>query len=626
MFKNLRLFLPFLKGHYKKYILAGIALLIVDIIGVSMPLLLGSATDRVINATKDSMLLTEAKKYLILVCSFYIIIAIAQGLLRYWWRYLFSHISLSVAYDIRNKLFAHLQKLSLNFFHNARTGDIMSRATNDIEAVRMLFGQGVTVILDISFYFLLVPFAMFRLSPSLMLYVILSAVFLPFFVRSMGERLHKKSIQVQESMSNISQSAEENFSGVRVVKSFAQEANQLNRFRATNDTYLKKNLAEARLSAFFHPSLGFNVGISVFIILLVGGLQAINGKITPGDFIAFLLLLGQIIWPMAGVGISIMIYQRATASMKRLQQILNIQPEIPDTGTKPIPDTSNLQVEFKNVSFSHKIPELTPDGIPKQESYRLTQVLKNINLKIPPNSTVAITGPIGSGKTILLNLLCRFYDCDSGEILINGVNIKEYPLKDLRSIIGVVPQDIFLFSETIRENIEFGLPARAVEPSNDTRGDADINLLKSAKAVDMHDAIETLSQKYDAYLGERGINLSGGQRQRVSLARALIKNPPLLILDDCFSAVDYETERTILRNIIAHKSQSPARTTVRSGGQTIIVVSHRLAVMSMADFIVFMDKGEIIEQGTHSELLAKNNAYARFCEYQSIKEKLEEID
>ncbi|HLD36122.1 MAG TPA: ABC transporter transmembrane domain-containing protein, partial [Planctomycetota bacterium] len=319
MFKNLRLFLPFLKGHYKKYILAGIALLIVDIIGVSMPLLLGSAMDRVINATKDSMLLTGAKKYLVLICSVYIVIAIAQGLLRYWWRYLFNHISLSVAYDIRNKLFGHLQKLSLNFFHNARTGDIMSRATNDIEAVRMLFGQGVTVILDISFYFLLVPFAMFRLSPSLMLYVILSAVFLPFFVRSMGERLHKKNTQVQESMSDISQSSEENFSGVRVVKSFAQEDNQLNRFRATNDVYLKKSLAEAKLSAFFHPSLGFNVSISVFIILVVGGLQAINGIMTPGKFVAFLLLLGQIIWPMAGVGISIMIYQRATASMKRLQ-------------------------------------------------------------------------------------------------------------------------------------------------------------------------------------------------------------------------------------------------------------------------------------------------------------------
>ncbi|MFH0887822.1 MAG: ABC transporter ATP-binding protein [Planctomycetota bacterium] len=607
MFKNLRLFLPFLKEHQKRYIIAAFALFATDVIDVSLPLLTGYAVNVMIEGVYGNISRLEATKNLILIGLVYFAGVMVQGGLRYWWRYLFQSTSLSLVRNLRNKFFAHLQKLSLNFFHNARTGDIMSRATNDVEWVRMFLGEGVTIILDISFYLMMAPFIMISKSPSLTLYTILSCAFLPFFVNSVSKRLHTKSAQVQESMSGISQSAEENFSGIRVVKSFAQEENQLNRFREANDIYLKKNLSLAKTSSFFHPFLHFNVGISAFIILLLGGLQVIDGKITPGDLVAFLQLLGKIAWPMIGLGMSVTIYQRASASLGRLRQLFNIKPEMTDTGTVPAPKDRNLEVEFKNICFSHKIPELTPDGIPKQDDFKTMPIFDNINLKIPPNSTVAITGPVGSGKTVLLNLLCRFYDPDSGAILINGVNIKDYSIKDLRSIMGAVPQDIFLFSETIRNNIEFGFDK---PPDNEAE-----KLYQTAEAVDMSEAIESLPDKYESYLGERGINLSGGQRQRASLARAIIKNPPLLILDDCFSAVDYETERKILRNIIQNKS----------GGQTVIVVSHRLAVMSMADFVVFMDEGKIVEQGTHQELLTKNGAYARFCEYQSVKEQLEEI-
>ncbi|MEK7309805.1 MAG: ABC transporter ATP-binding protein [Planctomycetota bacterium] len=606
MFKNLRLFLPLLKGHYKKYILASLALLVVDVIDVSLPLLTGLAFDSMINGISGKLGAAEAVQRLGLIVLVYFAGILVQGFLRYWWRYLYHSASLLVANNIRNKFFGHLQKLSMNFFHNARTGDIMSRATNDVEWVKMFMGEGAIIIVDICFYFIMVPFIMFSKSPSLTLYIILSCAFIPFFVRSTSKRLHAKSADVQESMSGISQSAEENFSGVRVVKSFAQEANQLDRFRATNEVYLQKNLSLAKLSSYFHPFLGFNVGLSAFIILLAGGLQVIDGKLTPGDVVAFMQLLGRIAWPMVGLGISITIYQRASASLARLTQIFNVQPEVKDQGANLVPETSNLDVEFRNVNFSHKIPELSPDGIPQQDKFKTTQVLKNINLKIPANSVVAITGPIGSGKTTLLNLLVRFYDGDSGEIMINGINIKNYSIKNLRSMMGLVPQDVFLFSDTIKDNISFGLD----EPATDE------TISHAAESVVMREAIDSLPQKYGAYLGERGINLSGGQRQRVSLARALIKNPPLLILDDCFSAVDFETERTILRNIIANKSQS----------QTVLVVSHRLAVMSMADFIVFIDKGEIVEQGTHAELIAKDNAYARFCEYQNIKEQLEDIN
>ena len=617
MFDNLKLFWPFLKEHQRRYIIGAIALFLTDVIDVSLPLLTGIAVDRMIEGIYGSITMAEATKSLVIIGLVYFGGVIVQGGMRYIWRYEFNSTSLIVGNNIRNRLFSHLQKLSMNFFHNARTGDIMSRATNDVEWVRMFLGDGVTIILDISFYLMMAPFIMLHKSPSLTLYTVLSCVFLPFFVRSVSNRLHTKSAQVQESMSGISQSAEENFSGIRVVKSFAQEDNQQERFRQANDIYLKKNLALAKLSSFFHPVLGFNVGISAFVILLLGGLQVIDGKITVGDLVAFLQLLGRIAWPMVGLGISVTIYQRASASMSRLMQIFNIKQEVKDEGSKPAPQTSDLQVEYKNVNFSHKIPELSPDGIPQQYDFKQVQVLKNINLTIPANSTVAITGPIGSGKTVMLNLLCRFYELDSGEILINGVNIKEYSVQNLHSLIGFVPQDIFLFSETIKENITFGLSANNLAQAGlDPNAAIEAaNLRATARSVDMEEAIEALPDKYESYLGERGINLSGGQRQRVSLARALMKNPPLLVLDDCFSAVDYETERKILKNIIENKSKS----------QTVIVVSHRLAVMSMADSIVFVDNGEITEQGTHQELLAKGGSYAKFCEYQSIKEKLEEI-
>ncbi|MBI5779456.1 MAG: ABC transporter ATP-binding protein [Planctomycetes bacterium] len=605
MFKNLRLFLPLLKGHYKKYIIASLALFVVDVIDVYLPILTGLAVNITVGGIIGTTNPTETIRRLGLLLLAYIGGILIQGFLRYWWRYLYQSASLLVANNIRNKLFGHLQKLSMNFFHNARTGDIMSRATNDVEWVKMFLGDGAIIIVDIFFYFIMVPFIMIGISPSLTLYTVLSCSLLPFLVWAVGKRMHAKGTQVQESMSGISQSAEENFSGVRVVKSFAQEANQLDRFREANDIYLKKNLSLAKLSSYFHPFLGFNVGVTAFVILFFGGIQVIDGQITPGDLVTFMQLLGRIAWPMVGLGMSVRFYQFASASMKRLEQILNIQPEVEDRGASPVPETSDVRVEFRDVNFSHKIPELSQDGLPQQDKCKVIQVLKNINLKIPANSIVAITGPIGSGKTTLLNLLVRFYDGDSGEIMINGINIKNYSVKNLRSLMGVVPQDVFLFSDTIRNNITFGLD----DPASDE------TISNTAGSVVMREAIDSIPQKYEAYLGERGINLSGGQRQRVSLARALIKNPPLLILDDCFSAVDYETERTILRNIIANKSQS----------QTVLVVSHRLAVMSMADLIVFMDKGEIIEQGTHSELLAKNNAYARFCEYQNIKEQLEEI-
>ena len=627
MFKNLKLFLPFLKGHSNKYIIAGLALFIVDIIDVSLPLLTGLAFDSMISGLSGKIGLAEAVKHLGLILLVYFAGVVIQGFLRYWWRYLFTSASLSIANNIRNRLFSHLQKLSMNFFHNARTGDIMSRATSDVEWVRMFLGDGALIIMDISFYFIMVPFIMISKSPSLTLYTILSCALIPFFVRSISKRLHTKSDEVQKSLSGISQSAEENFSGIRVVKSFAQEETQLNRFRNANDIYLKKNLSLAKLSSFFHPFLGFNVGFIAFVILLMGGLQVIDGKITPGDLVAFMQLLGRIAWPMAGLGFSMTIYQRASASLKRLLQIFDIKPEVQDEGAQPVPDTNHLEVEFKNVNFSHKIPELSPDGIPQQDNFQTMPALKNINLKIPANSTVAITGPIGSGKTTLLNLLGRFYDSDSGEILINGVNIKNYSIKDLRSMMGLVPQDVFLFSDTIKDNLTFGLDtAAAAERRRSPDYFGNEQIIQAAESVVMHEAIDSLPQKYGAYLGERGINLSGGQRQRITLARALMKNPPLLLLDDCFSAVDYETEQKILRNIIENKSRSPAQqgeARLETRRQTIIVVSHRLAVMSLADFIVFMDKGEIIEQGTHSELINKNNAYARFCEYQNIKEQLE---
>jgi ATP-binding cassette, subfamily B, multidrug efflux pump len=465
---------------------------------------------------------------------------------------------------------------------------------------------------------------MASLSLKLTLLSVILVPFLPFFVNRMSNLIHKKFKTIQETSSLLSNYAQENFAGIRVIKSFTQETNQINDFKTLNQSYVRQNIALAKIEAVFSPTLQTVAGLSVLIVLFFGGLEAINGRISIGTLVAFPFYLGRVLWPMMGLGWTISIFQRSSASMQRLQEILSIKPEIvsPALPTEhPITGT----IEFRNVNLVY--PQYTDP------------VLNNINLKIPAGSTIAIMGPLGSGKSSLVNLIPRFFNPSSGDILLDGRPIQNYDLGKLREQIGFVPQEVFLFSENIKENIAFGLEDQV---------QADI--IHAADSAMIHSDINEFPYKYDMLLGERGINLSGGQKQRITIARALIKKPRILILDDCLSSVDINTEESILRRLkdvlknglavrpkgvtanhgcqySASRNQDPA-----SAGKaeladhcTTIIISHRLSVVKIADIIVFMEKGQVVETGQHDELLARNGRYARFYQYQQIFSDLEKI-
>jgi ATP-binding cassette subfamily B protein len=383
--------------------------------------------------------------------------------------------------------------------------------------------------------------------------------------------------------------AQENFAGIRVVKSFAQEENQTKEFDEINRKYVKQNLSIVKLDAVLNQTLGLASALGIIIVIFIGGLETINGKISIGTFVAFPFYLGRLTWPMAALGWTISIFQRAFASMERLQELLNTKPEITPPDKDKVLYLSEIkgEIEFKNVSLHYQQPPHS--------------ALEDINLQIHPGTTVAIMGPIGSGKSSLVNLIPRLFDPTKGEITIDGINIKNLSLTELRDVIGFVPQDVFLFSDSIKENINYGLTASE-----------EVLVTKSAEIARAHDDIEGFTDKYDTMLGERGINLSGGQKQRITIARAIIKNPKILILDDCLSSVDVETEESILRHL---------KEVLRN--RTTIIVSHRLPAVKLADVIVFMENGRIAEYGKHSELLLHKGRYANFYHRQKLISDLE---
>ncbi|MBI5359223.1 MAG: ABC transporter ATP-binding protein [Planctomycetes bacterium] len=587
MFKNLKLFYPFIRKYKHLFIGGFLALLIVDLFDVMPQLIIKYALDEL--QLKGFYPYGYIVENLLMCAVFYIMIAITQDFFRYFMRRYFHGSGFIISRDLKVQFYEHIQKLPPSFYNKTKTGDLMSRATADIDSASQFYSGAVFIGLDNFFYFLTVPFIMFSLSPELMLYALIPVPILPFFVNRISNLIHKKFKESQEILSKISAFSQENFSGVKVIKSFSQEQNQIMGFAEINKQYVTKNLELARLNAFFGPSLQLVISTSVLIVIIVGGKMAIDEKITIGTYAAFQAYLLKIIGPMIGLGWTMSIYQRAAASMERLQEIFNVQPAIKDADDAITDAVLDGDIEFNNVTVMHE-----DKCIPS---------LDNFNLRIKKGTTVAIVGPIGGGKSTILNLLPRFLEPTSGEITINGISLNKIALKTLRGNIGYVQQESFLFSDTISGNIAFGA----------SNAD-DKTIQKAAEIAMVHKDIRDFPDGYETMLGERGVNLSGGQRQRITLARAVIKDPHIILLDDCLSSVDSDTEEEILKNLntyLAHR--------------TCLIVTHRVPAVKIADEIIFMDDGKIIEHGTHEELLKHNVRYADFYNRQQMERDLEKL-
>ncbi len=575
-----------LKKYFVKYktkLFWGIVFILISNAGtVYVPILLKNS----INDIQKNIASQKLIEYALLIVG----TSIIAGIFRYLIRQTIIVVSREIEYDLRGDFWAHIQKLPLRYFQNNSTGNIMSHATNDINAVRMFIGPAVMYSIDTSIRLIIVIAIMLSLNFSLTIYSLLPLPILSYGVYRIGKLIHERYTKIQENFSLLTTRAQENFSGIRVIKSYVREANEIKRWSELSKEYLQKNMNLVRIQAFIMPILYIITGISIIVVIWIGGIKVINGEMNLGEIAAFVMYLGILIWPVIAFGWVMNIIQQAEASMKRLNKIFNEPYEIDDShSTNFSIKELKGEIEFKNVSFRY--------------SEALPEVLKNINLKISIGSTLAIVGHTGSGKTSLINLIPRLYDVTSGEILIDGNNVKNIPLDVLRTNIAVVQQESFLFSDTVYGNISYGL--REVDKQR---------VLEVARIANFEKDVESFPKGYETLVGERGITFSGGQKQRASLARALAADPKILILDDSFSAVDTNTEEVILKNL---------KEFMRN--RTGIIISHRISTVKDADNIVVLADGKIAEQGTHDELVELNGLYADLHYKQLLEKELEEL-
>jgi ATP-binding cassette subfamily B protein len=499
-------------------------------------------------------------------------------------------ISREIEFDLRNDLFKHLEGLSHSFYQRTRTGDIMAKATNDLNAVRMLLGPGFMYTANTIVFTAFALGFMLHISYRLTFYAFLPLPVVSVVIQYFGRRIHERFERIQAMFSEISARAQENFSGVRIIRAYAQEEAEIASFETANREYIARSLKLVRLMGMLWPTLETMLGLAIVLVLWLGGREVLLGRMTVGQFTAFNTFMVQLTWPVIALGWVINIFQRGTASLGRISQLMEEKPEIVDAPNiqAPAPDEQLTgDIEFRNLQFSY-------DGIP---------VLHDINLQIPAGSSLAIVGPTGSGKTTLVSLIPRIYDVEAGMVLIDGKSVREYPLAFLRRNIGFVPQETFLFGETIRENIAFGVPDAT---------DQDVRW--AAEAANIATEIEDFPERYKTIVGERGITLSGGQKQRTAIARALIRNPRILVLDDALSSVDTQTEDKILNHL---------REVMQ--GRTTIFISHRVSTVRNADLIAVLHSGRIVELGTHEELIARNGYYSDLYNKQLLEEELAEV-
>jgi ATP-binding cassette subfamily B protein len=575
---------------YRRPMAIGIgALVFVDALEILPPLLQKSAVDSIAAGTAATTLWRVALAYFG--------VALLQAVCRYGWRMFLIRTSLFAARDLRNRFAGHLFRLSTSFFDRRRIGDLMSLENSDIDAVRIMIGAGILTLADALFYFLAVPVAMFMLSPKLTLLALIPLPIIPWLVSRNEREIYQRFARAQECLSRISSMTQENLAGVRVVKGLAGEDGALRRFRALGEEYGRLSLHLARVQTAFGPTLDFTMSLGLALLLYFGGRWLIGGEdpaLTLGVFVAFQRYIQQMVWPMAAVGLAFTYYRRSVASGRRLQEIFDETSDVADS-PKPVQPARKTPgaIEFRNLRF--RFPGASRDA------------LQGITLDIRAGERIAFVGAIGSGKSALLGLLPRLYPVERGMVFIDGVDINDWPIDELRRQVGYVSQEVFLFSETVVENVAFGL--RDWENGND--GVAAIQRATELAAV--HEEILGLAESYETRLGERGVNLSGGQKQRLTIARALAKEPSILILDDALSNVDVRTEERILRAL----RERPHR-------NTEIVAAHRISTIQDADRIVALAGGRIAQVGTHRELIADTGGlYWKFYEQQRLREDLE---
>jgi ATP-binding cassette subfamily B multidrug efflux pump len=514
-----------------------------------------------------------------------LVLAMLKGLFTFFMRQTIIVMSRLIEYDLKNEIYAHYQRLDMSFYKANNTGDIMNRISEDVSRVRMYLGPGIMYTINLIVLFVLVITTMLNTNVKLTLYSLIPLPLLSILIYYVSNKINKKSEQMQAQLSDLTTISQESFSGIRILKSFVREQQTEGQFNHTAKSYMKKALAVVKVEATFMPIMLLLIGLSTILTVYIGGKETIAGTISTGHIAEFVIYVNMLTWPVTAIGWVTSLTQRAAASQKRINSFLTTQPTIKNTSSAPFQAKGTIQ--FREVSF--KYPNADNNAI------------SGISFAIEPGKTLAIIGKTGAGKSTIANLICRLFDPDSGQVNINGQNIKSVNIDALRSGIGYVPQEVFLFSDTISNNISFGLP------HGEELQEA---IHQAAKDAAIYDAIQDFPNGFSTKLGERGITLSGGQKQRLSIARAIIKNPDVLIFDDCLSAVDTETEATILHNLkrIMHK-------------KTAVIISHRISSVQHADEILVLDKGKIVESGQHSSLLKKGGIYSELYRIQSLKKQ-----
>lgn len=579
---ELRTVLPYVHRYARDL---GVGLLFValsNLAPIATPWLIGVGIDAASSPNGSTRVIVTYAIWIILI-------NVLNGAFRYGMRQMLNGVSRRIENDLRDDFFAQLLRLDAAYYGTTRTGDLMSRATNDTQAVRMAVGPGLMYLVNTTVTTILSLVFMLRYSTWLTAIAIVPLFLLPFVMIYFGRAIHRQFDRIQEQFGTLSTMVQENLSGVRIVRAYVQEDAQAAEFDSLNRTYMQQNMDLAKTSSVFHPLLTVLTGFGLLAVLWFGGRETMRGVISPGDFVAFSTYLVMLTWPMIALGWVVNLFQRGAASMARINRIMHVVPAIRDSAdarTLPVLGT----VEFRNVSFRY--PGTTRD------------VLQDVSFTIPEGSTAALVGPTGAGKSTIVSLLTRRYDPTGGMILLDGGPLTGLSIETLRNGIGIVPQEAFVFSETIRDNIGFGIVAGV---------DAEARVDRAAAVAQLTDTIASFPNGFDTMLGERGVNLSGGQRQRATLARALARDPRILILDDALSAVDTHTEKEILEGLQSELA-----------GRTSIIVSHRVSAVMNADQILVLDEGIIVERGSHPSLVESGGLYATLLRRQLLEESFEQ--